>query len=169
MGTINLTADEGVTKQQENQLFAVGAINSGMAINDITGVINIDTNIGRAFYSDGTGIIINYGRICTFGICQSADEYNRGDNYVSLQYSGGDITVADGESTNFINSVVITDAVPGSVINAGTASGSDINVRSGTLENASTGIINSMVKLAPDAVIDNAGSMGNIDAQGGTQ
>ncbi|EPV6135814.1 autotransporter domain-containing protein, partial [Escherichia coli] len=44
---------------------------------------------------------------------------------------------------------------------------SDINVRSGTLENASTGIINSMVKLAPDAVIDNAGSMGNIDAQGG--
>ncbi len=166
-GTINLTADEGVTKQQENQLFAVGAINSGMAINDITGVINIDTNIGQAFYSDGTGIIINYGRICTFGICQSADEYNQGDNYVSLQYSGGDILVADGESTNFINSVVITDAVPGSVINAGTASGSDINVRSGTLENASTGIINSMVKLAPDAVIDNAGSMGNIDAQGG--
>lgn len=62
-GTINLTADEGVTKQQDNQLFAMGAIQGGLAINDQDGVININTDIGQAFYKDGTGTILNYGKI----------------------------------------------------------------------------------------------------------
>ncbi|EOW6186535.1 autotransporter domain-containing protein [Escherichia coli] len=167
-GEINLLSDEGLTQQHEGQLFAMGAIRSGTAINDVTGVINIDTDIGQAFYGDGTGTIVNYGTICSFGICQSPEQYNPTDSYVSVQYTGGDILVAEGESTNFINPVLITDATPGSTINAGTVSGSNINVQSGTLENTSTGIINTLVKLAPDAVIDNAGSMGNIDAQGGT-
>lgn len=48
-GTINLTADEGVTKQQDNQLFAMGAIQGGLAINDRDGVININTDIGQRF------------------------------------------------------------------------------------------------------------------------
>ncbi|MCZ9150067.1 autotransporter outer membrane beta-barrel domain-containing protein [Escherichia albertii] len=66
-GTINLTADEGVTKQQDNQLFALGAIQSGLAINDQNGVININTDIGQAFYKDSTGTILNYGKINLFG------------------------------------------------------------------------------------------------------
>ncbi|HDJ8399956.1 TPA: autotransporter adhesin BigA [Escherichia coli] len=66
-GTINLTADEGVTKQQDNQLFAMGAIQGGLAINDQDGVININTDIGQAFYKDGTGTILNYGKINLFG------------------------------------------------------------------------------------------------------
>ncbi|EPD7938196.1 autotransporter adhesin BigA [Escherichia coli] len=66
-GTINLTADEGVTKQQDNQLFAMGAIQSGLAINDQNGVININTDIGQAFYKDSTGTILNYGKINLFG------------------------------------------------------------------------------------------------------
>ncbi|MEC4286635.1 autotransporter adhesin BigA [Escherichia coli] len=66
-GTINLTADEGVTKQQDNQLFAMGAIQSGLAINDQNGVININTDIGQAFYKDSTGTILNYGKINLLG------------------------------------------------------------------------------------------------------
>ncbi|HBE6258643.1 TPA: autotransporter adhesin BigA [Escherichia coli] len=66
-GTINLTADEGVTKQQDNQLFAMGAIQGGLAINDQDGVININTDIGQAFYKDSTGTILNYGKITLFG------------------------------------------------------------------------------------------------------
>ncbi|MCZ8962755.1 autotransporter adhesin BigA [Escherichia albertii] len=66
-GTINLTADEGVTKQQDNQLFALGAIQRGLAINDQNGVININTDIGQAFYKDSTGTILNYGKINLFG------------------------------------------------------------------------------------------------------
>ncbi|EOY8346793.1 autotransporter adhesin BigA [Escherichia albertii] len=66
-GTINLTADEGVTKQQDNQLFAMGAVQGGLAINDQNGVININTDIGQAFYKDSTGTILNYGKINLFG------------------------------------------------------------------------------------------------------
>ncbi|EPB6543182.1 autotransporter adhesin BigA [Escherichia coli] len=66
-GTINLTADEGVTKQQDNQLFALGAVQRGLAINDQNGVININTDIGQAFYKDSTGTILNYGKINLFG------------------------------------------------------------------------------------------------------
>ncbi len=167
-GIINLTADAGVVKQQNNQLFGMGAIGSGVAINDKAGVINIDTDVGQAFYSDGSGTIINYGTICTFGVCQGADEYNPTDSFVSLQYSGGDILVAEGASINFTNPIFITNATSGITVNAGTASGSKILVQSGTLENTSTGIINNLVQLEPDAVINNAGTMGNIDVQGGT-
>ncbi|END1883149.1 autotransporter adhesin BigA [Escherichia albertii] len=167
-GVINLTADAGVTKEQNNQLFGMGAYGDGVAINDKTGVINIDTDVGQAFYSDGTGTIINYGTICTFGVCQNPNEYNPTDQFVSLPYSGGDILVADGASTNFSNPVLITDATSGTTVNEGTASGNTIPVQSGVLENTSTGIINNLIQLEPDAVINNAGTMGNIDAQGGT-
>ncbi|MCZ8881181.1 autotransporter domain-containing protein, partial [Escherichia albertii] len=85
-----------------------------------------------------------------------------------MPYSGGDILVADGASTNFSNPVLITDATSGTTVNEGTASGNTILVQSGVLENTSTGIINNLIQLEPDAVINNAGTMGNIDAQGGT-
>ncbi|KFC01970.1 BigA family surface-exposed virulence protein, partial [Trabulsiella guamensis ATCC 49490] len=41
-GTINLTADEGVEKSADNQLIGMGVINGGTAINDESGVININ-------------------------------------------------------------------------------------------------------------------------------
>ncbi|WP_038163328.1 hypothetical protein, partial [Trabulsiella guamensis] len=41
-GTINLTADEGVTASADNQLIGMGVINGGSAINDESGVININ-------------------------------------------------------------------------------------------------------------------------------
>ncbi len=77
-GTINLTADEDVTKQQDNQLFGMGAIKGGVAINDQTGVININTDIGQAFYNDGTGYIINHGSINLFGKPMADDDAHMG-------------------------------------------------------------------------------------------
>ena len=167
-GTINLTADENVTKQQDNQLFAMGAIGSGVAINDKTGVINIDTDVGQAFYTDGSGTIINYGTICTLGICENSGEYNPTDPAVSQVYSGGDTFSTEGQSTNFAQSVVITNTTPGSVINSGTISGPVVTVLNGELENTATGIINNLIKLNEGGEVDNAGTLSNIDIDGGT-
>ncbi len=167
-GTINLTADEDVTKQQDNQLFAMGAIGSGVAINDKTGVININTGVGQAFYTDGSGTIINYGTICTLGVCENSSEYNPTDPAVSLVYTGGDTLSTEGQSTNFAQSVVITNTTPGSVINSGTISGPVVTVLNGELENTATGIINNLIKLNEGGEVDNAGTLSNIDIDGGT-
>ncbi|HFI9141337.1 TPA: autotransporter domain-containing protein [Escherichia coli] len=167
-GTINLTTDENVTKQQNNQLFAMGAVGTGVAINDKTGVINIDTDVGQAFYTDGLGTIINYGTICTFGNCQTAGVYNPTDPAVSLVYTGGDTITAEGQSTNFTQSVVITNTTPGSVTNAGTVTSQMLTVLSGELDNTATGNISNMIKLNDGGVVDNAGKINNIDVNGGT-
>lgn len=53
-----------------NKLVGMAVYHEGTAINDQTGVININAENGQAFYNDGTGLIINYGTICTFGVCQ---------------------------------------------------------------------------------------------------
>ncbi|WP_250251242.1 autotransporter adhesin BigA [Escherichia coli] len=104
-GTINLTADEGVTKQQDNQLFALGAIQRGLAINDQNGVININTDIGQAFYKDSTGTILNYGKINLFGNPMDESDSHMGvtpddkDVLSELSGSGESIsktTIADG-------------------------------------------------------------------------
>lgn len=52
-GTINLDADaDTVSDGTAHQLVGLGALNGGIAINDETGVINIHTDLGRAFYTD---------------------------------------------------------------------------------------------------------------------
>ncbi|AVH18405.1 autotransporter domain-containing protein [Enterobacter sp. SGAir0187] len=61
-GTINLTADEGISGE-ENQLVGMAALYGGVVINDTTGTINIDADYGQAFYTDGSGYIINNGAI----------------------------------------------------------------------------------------------------------
>ena len=53
-----------------NKLVGMAVYHEGTAINDQTGVININAENGQAFYNDGTGLIINYGTICTFGVCR---------------------------------------------------------------------------------------------------
>ncbi|HEI2547497.1 TPA: autotransporter domain-containing protein [Escherichia coli] len=167
-GTINLTADENVTKEQNNQLFAMGAIGSGVAINDKTGVININTDVGQAFYTDGSGTIINYGTICTLGVCENSGEYNPTDPAVSLVYSGGDTLSTEGQLTEFTQSVVITNTTSGSASNSGTISGPVVTVLNGELENTATGIINNLIKLNEGGEVDNAGTLSNTDVDGGT-
>ncbi len=120
----------------------------GTAINDQTGVININVGTSQAFYNDGTGTIVNYGTICTFGVCQSGNEYNNTDDFTSLIYTGGDTITRSGETVTLNKSAAVTDKLAGNVVNSGTLSGDQIMVSSGLLENTSGGIINNLVTLA---------------------
>ncbi|HDC2124253.1 TPA: autotransporter adhesin BigA [Salmonella enterica] len=85
-GVINLTADSTTTKSQDNQLFGMGAIKHGVAINDQTGVININTDIGQAFYNDGTGYIINNGSINLFGAPMADSDPHMGATPTDMAY-----------------------------------------------------------------------------------
>lgn len=165
-GEINLTSDEGMSKEQNNQLFAMGAIDIGIAINDKTGVINIDTSVGQAFYSDGAGTIINYGTICTFGICQNSSQYNPTDPFVILSYSGGDVITAEGETLALNKKAQITDSTPGEVTNAGKVSGQSIIIDGGELDNMTTGEISSAITLT-DGTLDNKGVITSKITQNG--
>ena len=70
-GTINPEKNENYNDSLGvNKLVGMAVYHEGTAINDQTGVININAENGQAFYNDGTGLIINYGTICTFGVCR---------------------------------------------------------------------------------------------------
>ena len=59
-----------------NMLVGMAVYNRGTAINDKTGVININVDTGQAFYNDGTGTILNYGEINLLGSpMDSADSH----------------------------------------------------------------------------------------------
>ncbi|EHM0666468.1 TPA: autotransporter domain-containing protein, partial [Escherichia coli] len=71
-GTINLEKNGNYDDSlAANTLVGMAVYEHGTAINDQTGVININVGTSQAFYNDGTGTIVNYGTICTFGVCQS--------------------------------------------------------------------------------------------------
>lgn len=70
-GTINLEKNGNYDDSlAANTLVGMAVYEYGTAINDQTGVININVGTGQAFYNDGTGTIVNYGTICTFGVCR---------------------------------------------------------------------------------------------------
>ncbi|EHI1084415.1 autotransporter domain-containing protein, partial [Escherichia coli] len=161
-GTINLEKNGNYDDSlAANTLVGMAVYEHGTAINDQTGVININVGTGQAFYNDGTGTIVNYGTICTFGVCQSGNEYNNTDDFTSLIYTGGDTITRSGETVTLNKSAAVTDKLAGNVVNSGTLSGDQITVSSGLLENTSGGIINNLVKLDKGAVIKNAGVMTN--------
>ncbi|EHK8433559.1 autotransporter domain-containing protein [Escherichia coli] len=168
-GTINLEKNGNYDDSlAANTLVGMAVYEHGTAINDQTGVININVGTGQAFYNDGTGTIVNYGTICTFGVCQSGNEYNNTDDFTSLIYTGGDTIIRSGETVTLNKSAAVTDKLAGNVVNSGTLSGDQITVSSGLLENTSGGIINNLVKLDKGAVIKNAGVMtNNVDVCGG--
>ncbi|MEC4188929.1 autotransporter domain-containing protein, partial [Escherichia coli] len=147
-GTINLEKNGNYDDSlAANTLVGMAVYEHGTAINDQTGVININVGTGQAFYNDGTGTIVNYGTICTFGVCQSGNEYNNTDDFTSLIYTGGDTITRSGETVTLNKSAAVTDKLAGNVVNSGTLSGDQITVSSGLLENTSGGIINNLVKL----------------------
>ncbi|WP_198508183.1 autotransporter domain-containing protein [Escherichia coli] len=169
-GTINLEKNGNYDDSlAANTLVGMAVYEHGTAINDQTGVININVGTSQAFYNDGTGTIVNYGTICTFGVCQSGNEYNNTDDFTSLIYTGGDTITRSGETVTLNKSAAVTDKLAGNVVNSGTLSGDQIMVSSGLLENTSGGIINNLVTLAKGAVIKNTGVMtNNVDVSGGT-
>ena len=113
-GTINLEKNGNYDDSlAANTLVGMAVYEHGTAINDQTGVININVGTGQAFYNDGTGTIVNYGTICTFGVCQSGNEYNNTDDFTSLIYTGGDTIIRSGETVTLNKSAAVTDKLAG--------------------------------------------------------
>ncbi|ECD5006355.1 autotransporter domain-containing protein [Salmonella enterica subsp. enterica serovar Curacao] len=167
-GTINLTADEGVTKTDDNQLVGMAALNGGTVINDTTGTINIDASYGKPFLADNNSSVINYGTVCFDSNCQSSDQYNPTDSNVSLAFADGDVITAAGEtltSETIITSPIATQTVH--VTNAGIVSGGKVTVRNyGDVTNESTGSISS-VGIDKGGVYTNEGTTAAVSVDGG--
>ncbi|MEB4673729.1 autotransporter domain-containing protein [Enterobacteriaceae bacterium G50] len=165
-GTINLEKNENYNDSLGvNKLVGMAVYHAGTAINDKTGVININAENGQAFYNDGTGLIINYGTICTFGICQGAYEYNPTDNYVADLYDDGDVLSSAGQTVSLSSGAIIT----GDVTNAGTAKNGTIQViENGALVNEESGKINSAIIVSNGGTLTNDGVLNTVNLEGGT-
>ncbi|EDH5350812.1 autotransporter adhesin BigA [Salmonella enterica] len=167
-GTINLTADEGVTKIDDNQLVGMAALNGGTVINDTTGTINIDASYGKPFLADNNSSVINYGTVCFDSNCQSSDQYNPTDSNVSLAFADGDVITAAGETLTgetIITSPIATQTVH--VTNAGIVSGGKVTVRNyGDVTNESTGSISS-VGIDKGGIYTNEGTTAAVSVDGG--
>lgn len=112
-GTITLTADATTVSDGRDsgatQLVAMGAYKGGTAINDTTGIININTDIGRAFYNGGSGnVIVNKGTVNYMGSAIGNGDVHMGSTPQS-QVAGSPVRVqgyrvgtnADGSSGKF--------------------------------------------------------------------
>ena len=145
-GTINLEKNGNYDSSLGvNSLIGMAAYNSGTAINDQTGVININADNGQAFYSTGNGVILNYGTICVNTNCLTGNDYNDTDSYTSILYTGGDVITAQSETQSLTKKATISDKKDGNVVNSGALSGADIAISSGKLVNTSTGTINNAI------------------------
>ncbi|EGI5820691.1 autotransporter domain-containing protein [Salmonella enterica subsp. enterica serovar Sandiego] len=164
-GTINLTADEGVTKTDDNQLVGMAALNGGTVINDTTGTINIDASYGKPFYADDSSVVVNYGTICVADSCQNSSQYNPTDPMVSFAYNDG-LLSAYGENIKLNNNILIL----GDVGNEGAVATEKVNVTdSGYLTNSASGEITSFVVAENGGKIDNRGKITSVDVEeGGT-
>ncbi|HFT8987161.1 TPA: autotransporter domain-containing protein, partial [Escherichia coli] len=167
-GTINLEKNDNYDNSLgDNILVGMAVYHNGTAINDKTGVININAEIGHAFYNDGTGTIINYGTICTFAVCLIGEEYNKTDVMTPFVYSGGDVLTDVGESKTLDKNIVVVDTTPGATINSGVLSGELVNINSGELKNESTGSIENKVTVS-GGTFSNDGLAAEIVLESGT-
>ena len=167
-GTINLEKNGNFDNSLgANILVGMAAYKGGTAINDQTGVININADNGQAFYSDGSGIILNYGTICVNTNCLTGNDYNETDSYTSMLYTGGDVITAQNETQNLAKKSTINDQKEGNVVNSGALSGADIAISSGELVNTSTGTINNTIIINGGA-LSNEGSVAKVTQNAGT-
>ncbi|EBO9259055.1 autotransporter domain-containing protein [Salmonella enterica] len=167
-GTITLTADEGVTQTDENQLVGMAALKGGMVINDTTGTINIDADFGKPFLADSSSLVVNYGTICIKDNCQDSDEYNPTDSNVADALRDGDVITEEGETRT--GEAIITDPMVTDIIhitNAGTVSGGSVTIKNyGDVTNESTGNI-SKVNIDTGGTYTNDGTTGTVSVDGG--
>ncbi|EAW0682480.1 autotransporter adhesin BigA [Salmonella enterica] len=167
-GTITLTADEGVTQTDENQLVGMAALKGGMVINDTTGTINIDADFGKPFLADSSSLVVNYGTICIKDNCQDSDEYNPTDSNVADALRDGDVITEEGETRT--GEAIITDPMATDIIhitNAGTVSGGSVTIKNyGDVTNESTGNI-SKVNIDTGGTYTNDGTTGTVSVDGG--
>ena len=166
-GEINLTSNEKVGSDTP-YLVGMAALNGGMAVNDATGVINIDASYGQAFYTDSSSLIINYGTICIDGVCQDSDQYNPTDSDVTDTLRDGDIITGAGKTRS--NETIVTDPMATDTIhitNAGTVSGGKLMVNNyANVTNESTGSI-SNVSINKGGVYTNNGTTAKVSVDGG--
>ncbi|WP_158783596.1 hypothetical protein [Pantoea sp. BAV 3049] len=106
-GVITLTSDNA----DADALYAMAAVNNGMALNDTDGVININTDKGYAFYSEGNGRIINRGTVNLSGTIITNTDNNWGS--VDTPFTG-----------DFLDNTVITAAGDRQTIMASGSGGS---------------------------------------------
>lgn len=152
-GTINLEKDERYDAAKP--LYGMAAYGGAMAINDTTGVININAENGMAFYSDGNSEsrIINLGKInIGEGVPKEADNSSTLATPIFDDGSTLDGTITLTEATYVLSGSKVS--------NTGTVDGSGRLCIEGTFDNQSTGIIDSPVSVAnTDGVINNSGAI----------
>lgn len=149
-GIINLEKNDNYDDMiGVNKFVGMVVYNGGIVINDQIGVININVEIGQVFYNDGFGVIVNYGIICMFGICQDSVSYNLIDSVVSWGWDNGNVIIVEGEMLDlFISGGVINFLVESDIyiINVGMVMGGVIMVvYNGNLINEIMGNINKVV------------------------
>ena len=161
-GTINLTADDGVTGET-NQLVGMAAFFGGTVVNDSTGVINIDADYGQPFYADASSTVVNYGTVCIGDDCQNSESYNPTDDYISLVYD--DEAIANvGEAVDLYKNALIM----GDVTNSGTVNNNALYLkeRDSALTNTASGIINSAIQIT-DGTLNNEGTVNAVTVNSG--
>ncbi|ELA5611472.1 autotransporter domain-containing protein [Escherichia coli] len=85
-GTINLEKNANYDSSQgANSLIGMAVYKNATAVNDKTGVININVDTGQAFYNDGTGTILNYGQINLLGAPMDSSDSHMGATTENLE------------------------------------------------------------------------------------
>mgnify|MGYP000905515195 CR=1 FL=1 len=152
-GTINLEKDENYDPSKP--LVGMAVYGGATAINDTRGVININAENGKAFYTDGNkdNRIINRGHINV-----GAGVPPEADNSVAVETP----EFADGTVLSGINTLTETTSVlsDSTVSNTGTVNGTGRLYVEGTFDNQNTGIIDSPLSVSGNkGVINNSGTI----------
>ncbi|WP_072569191.1 BigA/YdbA N-terminal beta-barrel domain-containing protein [Enterobacter sp. SA187] len=152
-GTINLEKNENYVADQP--LVGMAVYGGATVVNDTTGVININAENGKAFYTDGNkdNRIINRGHInIGAGVPPEADN---SDAVETPEFADG--TVLSGINTLTETTSVLSDST---VSNTGTVNGTGRLYVEGTFNNQSSGIIDSPVSVSgTNGVINNSGTI----------
>jgi putative surface-exposed virulence protein len=151
-GTINLEKNENYDATKP--LAGMAVYGGATAINDTTGVININAENGKAFYSDGNASnrIINRGQInvnTDAGVPADAD--NSG-SLASLVFADG--TILSGTTPLDKNAIIFKDST---VSNTGMMTGAGQLSVEGTLNNESNGTIDALTTVS--GTLNNSGAV----------
>ncbi|MDM6730149.1 autotransporter outer membrane beta-barrel domain-containing protein [Citrobacter braakii] len=160
-GTINLEKNENYTGNEP--LFGMAVYSGGTAINDTTGVININAENGKAFYSDGNANnrIINRGQII-LGANASADADNSAD-LVMPEFADG--TILENTTTLDKN----TGIAPGSTVsNTGTVDGTSTLTVEGIYNNQTGAVTSAPVTVNASGLVNNSGTVNSVTTVSGS-
>ena len=160
-GTINLEKNENYTGNEP--LVGMAVYSGGTAINDTTGIININAENGKAFYSDGNANnrIINRGQII-LGANASADADNSAD-LVMPEFADG--TILENTTTLDKN----TGIAPGSTVsNTGTVDGTSTLTVEGIYNNQTGAVTSAPLTVNASGLVNNSGTVNSVTTVNGS-